>query len=72
MIVSFDFSGSCSGKILEVFDTLEFKNISVSTLSKDELKGGLKNGRYLINFADFYSEAGKVENEMTGFEVEEE
>ena len=72
MIVSFDFSGWCRGEILEVFDTLKLTNISVSTLSKNELKGGLKNGRYVINFADFYSEAGKVENEITGFEVFED
>jgi hypothetical protein len=72
MLVSFNFSGLCRGELLEVFDTLKLTNISVSTLSNDELKGGLNDGRYVINFADFYSQAGKVENEMTGFEVEEE
>jgi len=72
MLISFKFSGSCTGEILEVFDTLQLKYISVNSLSIEQFKNGLNNGRYSIYFAKFYGEANKVENKISGFEVEEE
>lgn len=72
MIISFNFSGWCRGEVTEVFDTLQLKTISVENLSAKKLEEGLNNGRYSVNFADFYSEAGKVENEITGYVIEED
>ena len=72
MIVSFEFSGSCKGKVTTVYDILNVKTIPVDTLTANELQKGLRNGRYSIAFADFYADADSVENEMTGYEVHDE
>jgi hypothetical protein len=72
MIVSFEFSGCCKGKVTTVYDILNIRTIPADTLTQDELQEGLRNGRYSIAFADFYADADSVENEITGYEVEDE
>ena len=72
MIVSFNFSGSCKGEIINVYDTSQFKTISVvnlSNLSIQELREGFKTGKYLINFKSFLSDAKETENEIFDIEV---
>jgi hypothetical protein len=64
-IMSFEFSGWCRADITTVFDGE--KDIDVSNMPASELAKKLNDGTYVIPFADVYSNAGSVENEINGF-----
>jgi len=71
-IISFNFSGWCRADIKTAFDLKELKSVDVSDMPAKELADKLNNGELSISFADVYAEAGKVENDISGYAAEED